>query len=56
VFSTVATGVSGTSWTSGTLANGYNYYYEVTAVAGSWSSAASTPYTPRRYVAGGACS
>jgi hypothetical protein len=54
-YAAAATGVTGTSWTSGPLPNGYNYYYELTANNGSWSSTPTTP-TPRRYVAGGACS
>jgi hypothetical protein len=54
-YTAVATGVTGTSWTSGALPDGFNYYYEVTSVKGNWSSAPSAS-TPRRYVAGGACS
>ena len=54
-YTAVAT-VTGTSWTSGSLTNGFNYYYEITTTAGSkWTSAPTDP-TPRRYVAGGACS
>jgi hypothetical protein len=56
-FAAAATGVTGASWTSGPLPTGFNYYYEVTTVAGTWSSPPSSPQTPRRYVsAAGDCS
>ncbi len=42
-YSSVATGVSGTSWTSGTLTAGTNYWYEVVADVGTnWASSKSS--------------
>jgi hypothetical protein len=42
-YSSAQTGVTGTSWTTGTLATGYNYWYEVATVYGkNWTSAKST--------------
>jgi hypothetical protein len=47
---------TGTTWTSGPRADGFNYYYyKVATVNVNWSSAAS-PSTPRRYIASGNCS
>ena len=41
-YSLLASGVSGTSWTSGTLSSGTNYWFKVTASIGSnWVSAKS---------------
>jgi len=41
-YSLVASGVSGTSWTSGTLTSGTNYWFEVVAnVGNNWVSAKS---------------
>lgn len=51
-FTSIATG---TTWTSGPRADGFNYYYKVATVNVNWSSAAS-PSTPRRYIASGNCS
>ena len=47
-FSLVATGLSGTAWTSGTLGNG-SYWYQVAAAYGAigWTSARSTATGPR---------
>ena len=42
-YSVAASGVTGTSWTSGTLHNNTNYWFEVTASVGSnWTSAGSS--------------
>ena len=42
-YSLLASGVSGTSWTSGTLTAGKNYWFEATALVGSnWTSAKSS--------------
>jgi hypothetical protein len=42
-YSSVATGVTTTSWTSGTLKPNKNYWFEVTAIVGSnWESAQSS--------------
>jgi hypothetical protein len=42
-YSLMASGVTGTSWTSSTLTSGTNYWFKVTAVIGSnWASAQST--------------
>ncbi len=42
-YSLVASGVATTSWTSGTLTSGTNYWFEVVAVVGSnWSSSKSS--------------
>jgi cellulose 1,4-beta-cellobiosidase len=42
-YSSIATGVTTTSWTSGTLTAGTNYWFEVTVSVGSnWASAKST--------------
>ena len=42
-YSLMASGVSGTSWTSGTLTSGTNYWFEVVAVVGSnWASVKSS--------------
>ena len=42
-YSLVASGVSTTSWTSGTLTSGTNYWFEVVAVVGShWASVKSS--------------
>jgi len=39
----VASGVSGTSWTSGALTSGTNYWFEVVAVVGSnWAGVTSS--------------
>jgi hypothetical protein len=54
-FTNIATGVTGTTWTSPARADGFNYYYKVATVTGNWSSAASLS-TPRRYIASGNCS
>ncbi len=41
-YSSIATGVTTTSWTSGTLTSGTNYWFEVTVTVGSnWTSAKS---------------
>lgn len=46
-FAVVATGISGSSWTSGGLATG-TYWFEVSATVGSnWTSPASTAAGPR---------
>ena len=52
---TVASGVTGTSWTSGSLPDGNDHYVQVLAQSGRWLSAASAT-TPRRHVASGNCS
>jgi hypothetical protein len=55
-FSVVATGRTGTSWTTGALPTGFNYYFEIVSVKGSWSSAPSAA-SSRRYISGsGGCS
>jgi len=42
-YSSIATGVTTTSWTSGTLTAGTHYWFEVTASVGSnWTSAKSS--------------
>jgi hypothetical protein len=41
-YSTAASGVTGLSWTSPAGSSGTTYWYEVVAVAGSWSSGASS--------------
>jgi hypothetical protein len=42
-YSLIASGVSGTSWTSGALTSGTNYWFEVVAVVGSnWASVKSS--------------
>jgi hypothetical protein len=42
-YTSAKTGVTGTSWTTGTLATGYNYWYEVVSVYSTpWTSAKST--------------
>ncbi len=42
-YSSIATGVTTTSWTSGTLTSGTNYWFEVTVSVGSnWTSAKSS--------------
>jgi cellulose 1,4-beta-cellobiosidase len=42
-YSSVAAGVATTSWTSGTLSSGTNYWFEVTASVGSnWTTAKSS--------------
>jgi hypothetical protein len=42
-YSSVATGVTATSWTSGNLSVGTHYWFEVTALVGSnWTSAKSS--------------
>jgi hypothetical protein len=42
-YSLVASGVSGTTWTSGTLTSGTNYWFEVVATVGShWASVKSS--------------
>jgi cellulose 1,4-beta-cellobiosidase len=42
-YSSIATGVTTTSWTSGTLTAGTNYWFEVTASVGSnWTTAKSS--------------
>jgi len=42
-YSLVASGVATTSWTSGTLTSGTNYWFKVVAVVGSnWSSSKSS--------------
>ena len=42
-YTSVASGVTTTSWTSGTLTAGTNYWFEVTVSVGSnWASAKST--------------
>jgi hypothetical protein len=41
-YTAVASGVTGTSWTSGTLTNGTNYWFKVNALVGTkWASAQS---------------
>jgi hypothetical protein len=53
-FSAVATGVSGTSWTTGTLASG-KYWFEVSArVGANWASPNSTA-SAKRTVTGAGC-
>ena len=46
-FSNVATGVTATTWTTGTLPNGSSYWYRVVAVVGNWSSTVSAAAGPR---------
>lgn len=47
-YSAVATGVSTTSWTSGTLTANKTYWYEAAAVIGTnWTSPNSSPTTGR---------
>ena len=42
-YSLAASGVTGTSWTSGTLTSGTNYWFEVTVNIGSnWASGKSS--------------
>lgn len=42
IFTLVASGVTGTSWTSGALSNNTNYWFEVAALIGTnWASATS---------------
>jgi hypothetical protein len=53
-YSTVATGVAATTWTSPSLANG-SYWFEVVTVTGNWSSAGSTA-TAQRTITSSACS
>jgi hypothetical protein len=41
-YTQIASGVTGTSWTSGALANGTNYWFKVTALIGTkWASTQS---------------
>jgi hypothetical protein len=48
-FSVTASGVSGTSWTSGTLTSGRTYWYEVAAVLSTnWQSSPSAATTGRK--------
>lgn len=55
-FSTVASGVVGTSWTSGTLTLG-SYWYEVTAYIGTnWQGPTSAATGPRKVLLNLACS
>jgi hypothetical protein len=54
-FSTVAAGLNSASWTGGSRASGFTYYYQVVAVTGGWSSSPSTTTSPRT-VSGGTCS
>ncbi|MBB3086733.1 hypothetical protein [Geodermatophilus sabuli] len=54
-FTTIATGVTNTIWTSGARTDGFEYYYRVAAARWNWSSAPSTT-TAKRYVAQGNCS
>lgn len=55
-FSTVASGVIGTSWKSGTLTLG-SYWYEVTAYIGSnWEGPTSAATGPRKVLLSLACS
>jgi cellulose 1,4-beta-cellobiosidase len=45
-YSSIATGVTTASWTSGTLTTGTNYWFEVTVSVGSnWTSAKSSAST-----------
>jgi hypothetical protein len=54
-YTTVATGVAGTSWTSGTLATG-NYWFKVTAYIGTnWVGALSNASPTQRTISSGAC-
>ncbi len=42
-YSLIASGASGTSWTSGALTSGTNYWFEVVAIVGSnWASVKSS--------------
>jgi hypothetical protein len=52
-FSTVATGVASTNWTSPDLGNG-TYWYRVVAVLGNWSSSSSAATAPRT-ITGNSC-
>lgn len=53
-FAVVATGVTGTSWTSPSLADG-SYWYEITTVDGNWSSPSPSSATAQRSIATGGC-
>ena len=46
-FSNAVTGVTATTWTTGTLSNGNSYWYCVVAVVGNWSSTVSATAGPR---------
>jgi hypothetical protein len=53
-FTAVATGVTGTSWTSPALANNTTHWYKVQAVTGNWSGPQSAP-TTQRTISGNSC-
>ena len=53
-FATVATGVTGTSWTSASLTTG-SYWFKVVAVLGNWSGPESAA-TAQRTISGNSCS
>jgi hypothetical protein len=52
-YTTAATGIGGTTWTSPSLGNG-DYWFQVVAVNGNWSSAASMA-TAQRTIQGNNC-
>jgi hypothetical protein len=53
-FTDTATGQTGTSWTSGSLANGSTYWFRVRAVRGLWTATSAS--SQGRTITGGACS
>jgi hypothetical protein len=54
-YATVASGVTGLSWTSPAGSSGTTYWYEVVAVTGSWTSGASSA-TAARTISANSCS
>lgn len=53
-FTAVATGVTGTSWTSPTLANNTSHWYKVQVVTRNWSGPQSAA-TTQRTISGNSC-